>query len=71
MHRSYSEQKLSLRDKTNEYAHYVRNVHLPAVSYKKQQELMKYVSRLKHPVRVPVAATDKEIKVEQVDQSPV
>jgi hypothetical protein len=40
-----------LRSKKNEYAQFVKEVYLPQVSEKKQQELLEIKARLKHPVR--------------------
>ncbi len=40
-----------MQDKKNNYAKYVREVHLPIVSLKKQQELKHLKDKLKHPVR--------------------
>lgn len=40
-----------MQDKRNNYAKYVRDVHLPLVSSKKQQEMKILKDKLKHPVR--------------------
>jgi hypothetical protein len=49
-----AELKALLADKKASYAQYVRDIHLPQVSFKKQQEMKNLKERLKHPVRQSV-----------------
>ena len=41
-------------EKSYNYAKYVRDVHLPNVSFKKQKEMENLKDKLKHPVRAAV-----------------
>lgn len=45
------EMKKLLIDKKDNYAKYVREMHLPARSKKKEKELQKLIDTLHHPVR--------------------
>lgn len=51
MEEAKAELKALLKDKKNNYAQYVKEVHVPSVSFKKQQEMKNLKDRLKHPVR--------------------
>ena len=42
-----------MKDKTQSYAKYVKEIHWPEVSNKKQEELEHIKASLKHPVRQP------------------
>ncbi len=46
-----AELKEILAEKKQNYAQYVREVHLPSVSLRKQQEMKDLKERLRHPVR--------------------
>lgn len=46
--------KKLLIDKKDSYARYVREMHIPNKSKKKEKELQELISTLKHPVRNPV-----------------
>lgn len=48
------EMKKLLIDKKENYARYVREMHLPSKSQKKEQELQSLISQLHHPVRNPI-----------------
>lgn len=51
MEEAKAELKDLLAEKKNNYAQYVREMHVPSVSFKKQQEMKNLKDRLKHPVR--------------------
>lgn len=51
MEEAKAELKALLHDKKANYAMYVKDVHLPPVSFKKQQEMRNLKERIKHPVR--------------------
>jgi hypothetical protein len=51
MEEAKAEIKDLLTEKKLNYAQYVRDVHVPSVSFKKQQEMKNLKDRLKHPVR--------------------
>lgn len=51
MEEAKAELKALLHDKKINYAMYVKDIHLPPVSFKKQQEMKNLKERLKHPVR--------------------
>jgi len=50
---SQQQKKVKRREKTMSYAKYVKEIHWPEASRRKNEELEEMKARLKHPVRHP------------------
>ena len=55
MEEAKEELKALLIEKKTNYAQYVKDVHVPNVSWTKQKELENLMQRIKHPVRESVS----------------
>jgi len=60
MDEAKEELKSLLIEKKVNYAKYVRDVHLPTVSFRKQKEMENIKDHLKHPVRTAVKVSPNQ-----------